>query len=423
MNMKNKLRLYLQWNHTSFYIRSLYLRHVFSSKYYKMVSNCNYLKTDIVTKKDVSIKKNKEVKNILFTIHWFELGGAESYALETIKKAYELGYRCYIISTVPSENKEIDKFKKYSESIVDYTKIACNSEFKCFLYNYIKDNDIDVLHIHHSAITYHALPYIKTFFKELRVVDSTHIVEYENGGFPQLSAWFSDYIDIHNVISENLIKTINAIHRDEFDKNISEDKFSLTYLSSMCDIPESITPKSLDSNNEVIIGFYGRFVLQKQPFLFLDIMEKVFSKDVRNIKAIIFGDGEMKDFIINRINKSKYASRFEFIGRCDDKEKVFSKVDILVIPSINEGLTLTSYEAIANGVNVISSDVGAQCELLISDNLIKLDSCFSDKCAERIFSIIDKDNYDNSFYGCLEKLRELQKFEFNKDTLNLMYKG
>jgi glycosyltransferase involved in cell wall biosynthesis len=65
----------------------------------------------------------------------------------------------------------------------------------------------------------------------------------------------------------------------------------------------------------------------------------------------------------------------ELLGRVDDKDHVYSLGDILVLPSRNEGIALTSYEAIARGMPVVSADVGAQNELLPSEMLVDIWQC------------------------------------------------
>ena len=413
---KRKAVIILQWYFTSFYIKSLYTRRVFNSKFYTLSKEQEHYPVLYLRKNHPP--KNKH-KNILFLIHWFELGGAESFALYNMKLTKKAGLRAFAISTVPSLNSEIDKFRSYVEEIIDFTQVSDEPTFRCFITEYIKANDIDIIHIHHSSYMYHALPYIKILCPNVKIIDTTHIVEYENGGFPQLSAYFSKYIDMHHVISKNLISSINQIHELEHHRPIDNDKFYLSYLSSMIDYP---LQQSNNQSEKKDIIFYGRFVLQKQPFLFLDIIQHLFQKyPTLTNKAYIYGEGEMIELIKRKIKKINHPNII-FKGRCDDKQTVFNTAKILFIPSLNEGLTLTSYEALAHQTLPVSSDVGAQNELLPDTCLISLQHDFRDKAVYLLHQLLtNTEHYEHAYHACLEKLTTIRTDEFNQDSITHLY--
>ena len=56
----------------------------------------------------------------------------------------------------------------------------------------------------------------------------------------------------------------------------------------------------------------------------------------------------------------------EFVGYKDDVRPYYMVSDVTLITSLSEGITLTTYESLAMGVPVITSDVGGQKELVDS---------------------------------------------------------
>ena len=384
----------------------------------KLEEHASSLKEDKVGSENI---KKVETKNILFSLHWFELSGAESYALETIKMAKEHGHKCFALSTVGSKNEEMPKFSQYCEEVFDYCLLNAPSEFKSFIASYIENRKIDVIHIHHSSAMYEALPYIKKLFPQIKIIDSTHIIEYRGGGFPTGSAYFSDYIDCHNVISKTLIHYIQSKYNERTGELIDKDKFSLSYLSSMCRNDDDF--RRLESD-KVRIAFYSRFALQKLPFLLEPVISELMKNSPgANIEVHVYGAGEYEAHLLNHLSKSKYSELFTFHGRCDNKSEVFKNADILFLPSLNEGITLTSYEALYHGVLPVSSNVGAQSELLPEECLIDLDSKFIKNAAKKISDLInDKEKYSMSLARCLDNLRAIEENEFNDSTIIEMYK-
>lgn len=365
----------LKWQHTQlFWIMYLIKNTLLNSTLIK-ISN-SYIDFFVLKKINITIgslpfKKKENI--ILFTVHWYELGGAESYALQTMEYAKKAGFMVHVISTVTSNNPDFDKFS----AIADKALIFNSSITTTQLVNYILEEDIDILHIHHSAIAYHTLPIIKLLKPDLKIIDSLHIVEYSNGGFPALAAKYDEFITIHNIISRSLASYLKYACEKTHKKNFNLKKIVLTYL-----IPENCTnDKSYSSPNDkegiIRLLFYGRLENQKQPYFFLKLIELLNSKRFKSntgllFKGIVVGDGRQLADTLRYGSHLIKRGLLEYLGRIDDKDFVFELSDILVITSRNEGITLTSYEAICRGIPVISSDVGAQKELLPEEMLVDI---------------------------------------------------
>ncbi|MGH8035092.1 MAG: glycosyltransferase, partial [Lysobacterales bacterium] len=282
------------WNYPRLYLRLIAWWVVRRSAYYQLVDRCkSHQAEDPVAAAPPATQPQYSKKRILYLIHWYELGGAESYALYTIRTAQALGHTCFCIATVPSENTERQVFAQYCKETLDYVEGKGSHGFQQFIAQYIRENSIDVIHIHHSVLMYDALPVIRKEFPQLLIVDSTHIVEYHNGGFPRLSARYSDCIDRHNVTSKNLLRAQRAIYRQMFGVELEFKKFYLTYMSGLN--KANITEVPILSRSRKVITFYGRFVLQKQPNIFIATVEHLIKNHPElDVEAHIYGEGEMQ---------------------------------------------------------------------------------------------------------------------------------
>ena len=63
-------------------------------------------------------------------------------------------------------------------------------------------------------------------------------------------------------------------------------------------------------------------------------------------------------------------------------------VDVLVLPSFNEGLPLVCAEALRCGANVVGSDVGGIAEVIGKDNVVPLGDDFVPQIARKIVAML-----------------------------------
>jgi len=410
------------WNYPRLYLKLLVRLKLNRSKYYLLVQDAKtHLARISLPVTHQGLPEKLAVKNILFVIHWYELSGAELYALYTIKTARELGYQCYCISTVPSRNSELQAFEKFCVEALDFTICAAGRKFQDFISTYVKDKSIQIIHIHHSTMMYEVLSTITRDFPNLLVVDTTHIVEYGDGGFPQLSAKYSPHIDKHNVATKGLIYVQRELFRQQYAEELSLAKFHLTYASGLTQQQHSPTP--LLATERKVITFYGRLVLQKQPNIFLATVEYLMEHYPElQVEAHIFGEGEMKSALQSKISRSKHKDKIRYFGRCDDKRTVFEDTDILFLSSMNEGLSFTTYEALTFQTLVVAADVGDQSELLCTDCLVPLSANFVEDAAERLRGfLISPENYGEALAQNNRNLENIRNREINSERVAQLY--
>ena len=110
------------------------------------------------------------------------------------------------------------------------------------------------------------------------------------------------------------------------------------------------------------VAFIGRMARQKAPEVFVAMAQRLRDQG-RDFRFIMHGDGEMTTWVDDLIRGYGLAD----IVRRDSSVPVSQTLDeahVLVVTSHNEGLTLTTLEAIAHGVPVVSTDVGAQSDIV-----------------------------------------------------------
>lgn len=294
------------WNQPRLYLHLITRLRLRASPFFRMVESCRGSSTASLSNSRTEIYQTQLArKRVLFAIHWYELGGAESFALYTIRKAAELGNQCYCISTAPSPNSEHDIFAEHCEEALAYSDSSKDNNFRNYILNYIRIKQIDIVHIHHSVMMYEVLPDIRREFPELRIVDTTHIVEYGNGGFPYLSAQFSPFINKHHVTSQMLARVHEKLHYQIHGTAAFHEKYVLGYLCNLLNM--SPIPTQPESTVRKVVLFYGRIAFQKQPNLFIATLEQLFRMHPDlPVDAHIYGEGDLEPQLIARIKASPY---------------------------------------------------------------------------------------------------------------------
>jgi glycosyltransferase involved in cell wall biosynthesis len=82
---------------------------------------------------------------------------------------------------------------------------------------------------------------------------------------------------------------------------------------------------------------------------------------LNDIQLFIGGDGVLRSYLENFIEKNNLESNVHLLGAVDDSalNEWYNKVSVVIIPSVFEGFGLTAIEAMACGTPVIATDVDA----------------------------------------------------------------
>jgi len=121
--------------------------------------------------------------------------------------------------------------------------------------------------------------------------------------------------------------------------------------------------KSLEPN--LILGFIGRFVPDKNPECFLRSLVVLKKKYNLEPEVIMVGGGKLE------LNLKQFASHnnlnnIEFTGLANDIVKWLKKIDVLIVPSKEEGLPLIVLEGLASNKIVVASNIRSIKDLISS---------------------------------------------------------
>ena len=119
------------------------------------------------------------------------------------------------------------------------------------------------------------------------------------------------------------------------------------------DIRKSIRIK-FDIENKLVLGHVGRFVPVKNHQFILEILKELKKNNIK-IYLLLIGDGELKDNINLKIKELGLTSCVKLLGDRSDVNELLQAIDVLVFPSLYEGLPLSLIEAQTSGLPIIAS--------------------------------------------------------------------
>lgn len=112
--------------------------------------------------------------------------------------------------------------------------------------------------------------------------------------------------------------------------------------------------EEIGCGGNTVIGFVGRFMLQKNPVFMIQVFAEML-KMKPNSELWIVGEGELKDEMQQEINRLGIAPAVKWLGRRNDVEQLMQGMDILLQPSLFEGLGIVLVEAQSTGLPVVTS--------------------------------------------------------------------
>ncbi len=111
------------------------------------------------------------------------------------------------------------------------------------------------------------------------------------------------------------------------------------------------------------IAVIGRLSPEKGQTVFLDAVAKIHG-DVPEARFLLVGAGPSREELAARAEALGIASKVVFCGNRGDIERVYALAEIVVIPSLTEGLPVVLLEAMAARTPVVATRVGAIPEVV-----------------------------------------------------------
>lgn len=136
------------------------------------------------------------------------------------------------------------------------------------------------------------------------------------------------------------------------------------------------------------VGFAGNFVAIKNvlilPFIFKAIQDRV-----SDVSFVVVGNGKLEGKLAYEFSKQGVRNLY-MLGKQgpNNMPDIMNCLDVLVLPSLNEGLSVVTLEAQACGVHVVGSNRGGIPESIGDKNCFELDDNFVKNISARIIELL-----------------------------------
>ena len=139
----------------------------------------------------------------------------------------------------------------------------------------------------------------------------------------------------------------------------------------------------LGIQNQLVIGHTGRFMPQKNHSFLLDVFAQI-RENNPNALLLLIGEGPLEREIRQKATELALIDSVRFLGVRKDVDRLLQAMDVYIMPSLYEGLSLAAVEAQSSGLPCFfSGTVTAECKLTDSVTFLPL-SASPAKWAEAI---------------------------------------
>lgn len=360
---------------------------------------------------------------ILIGFHWLEVGGAEKLAFDTVDWALDAGLRVFVIADRPGLQRSADKLPDDPRvHFLRTDRYLPRGLYPVFIERLIAQQNIVLTHNHHCTVLYECLPAIKANFPAVKNLDSTHIVEHADGGYPRISGVWSNFIDVHHVISADLKRFYNRNFQVPAKTRIGR------LLAPEAREMTPDMPSIAAGAKTCRIAFVGRMVHQKRPVVAVRIMQALArwgrSQGI-DFRFDIVGEGPYAEAVGYLIRRYRLRDRVQLHAAGADVPAILGKSDVLLVPSANEGLALVCYEAIAAGCVPVASAVGAQHEIVPEETLVPVApfACVAQSVAVVQRLLTDQDFTDRVTTGMRARYDALRQEPLAREVLDPIYRA
>lgn len=292
---------------------------------------------------------------IIQFIPTLNLAGAETMCKSLTQELVKLGHEVEIICEYDCNNDMVSELSEAVKIHFLHKKPGLDLSIIKRARKIITEFSPDIIHTHLDSLKY---AYFASKSKGIKILHTVHnIAQYESSG---ISKKFNQYLFKRKkatpiALSEDIKKTICEYY------HLSTPDVKFVYNGVQID---RIKRKQSYCNNKSLkIVCVARFSKVKNQDLLIRVAELLHQK-YGNLDLTFIGDGdELKNCkqLVMELEATEYV---HFLGVCPNVFDLLRNYDVFVLPSKYEGMPMSIIEAMAAGLAVIASDVGAVSEII-----------------------------------------------------------
>jgi L-malate glycosyltransferase len=293
---------------------------------------------------------------VLHVLSSLKLGGAERFVIDLSRLQRQQGIHASILSFGAADDTLVNEARTQQIPLTISNSLSSRlGQYKRFYHLFSK---VDVIQIH-SPFALRFLAPLIPFFPSKKFIYTRH-------GLAALT--HPKWRRLHSLMRPFL-------HRVSFVTDAGLDSFKQNYPwapPKLCVIENGVYVPELQRSAiapPIRIGSVGRMVpLKGQQFLVEAIRLLETNSALRSTTQPyhlhFFGSGPIENDLKAQAATLQHPERITFHGIVIDRTQIYQNIDVLVVSSETEGLSLAVMEAMAHGICVVATDVGGNPRLV-----------------------------------------------------------
>lgn len=309
--------------------------------------------------------------DVLLVVRW-PVGGIRTFLKYVIRSFPENRCNFHIISTMGEGMNALQKdlgplienWVMVNDG-VDSTRLLMSSSFE-----YIKSNNIDLVHAHGFTSAIVCLMPAIIFRKPLILTSHDVLNTYQFSG---VNGWIKKLLLGVTLRKCKIIQSVSDDAQANLLSFFPSVKSRCLVIKNGIDSKQFVLAQPLNvraisvlNKDKILIGFFGRFMGQK-GFRFLINAIRIIRDDFNDNRfhVVCFGSGAFIREEQAEITRQGLGSYFTFIPFVSDVSGAMKGCDLIVMPSRWEACGLVAMEALASGVPFVGSDCIGLREVLV----------------------------------------------------------
>lgn len=256
------------------------------------------------------------------------------------------GAKCYHLE-LPSPTNILKTLKHYSDFFSKY-----GSEY-------------DIVHLHEVVLSHIILPFAKKHGIRNRIIHAHSTKLSTKSGLGYLRNWF---------LTRSLNDCANALWGCSVMacQNLFGSKSHFTVIHNAIETSKyqfdnsirTLMRKKLNIDGKIALVSIGRLSPEKNHIFLINIFNDLLQIK-RNVHLLIVGSGELEENLKSHTHNLRIEENVSFLGLRSDIPEILMASDIMLIPSLFEGLSIVTIEAQASGLpSIISTGVPDEAVLI-----------------------------------------------------------
>ena len=372
--------------------------------------------------------------NILFVIDNLTFGGGERVFSQVIRGLNKERFGVFVASS-PGGKFE----KKLTEVGMKIEPIDMTSRYNLGtisqLKRIIKTKDVQIVHSQGARADFFARIAARIANAPITISSMAMLVEGYDVGilrknlYVLIDRWTERWVDKfivlsealrqalierHKIPEEKVVKIYNGIELDEYNPGLKEAR------SEKLEVRRGFRLE----NDVPVIGAIGRLVWQKGFEYLIRAIPKV-TEVFPETRFLIVGEGPLKDKLKVKGEKLKVADSIIFTGFRSDIKQILTSIDLLVMPSLLEGLPMALLEGMAMAKPIVATKIEGITEVLEDGKTgLLVPPKNTDALAGAIIQILNNKTKSNLLGQNARKMVE-EKFSVEKmvEQIEWLYEG